>query len=134
MFKTIKIGKPFSPSEIIDFSTEEWTEVLVTYGGGMGGVSAKHYTKSDIDLNKEFVEIINIYGVKITLNTRYIVRINKVNVAFLDMLNNGNQYMGNIGGETRYIYVTSTTDTFECISTLGNTSEQDKYLLCKYDI
>ena len=114
MNKTIEIGKPFDPSKVIDFYDEIGFSILYSYGGGMGGANSTMYTnKSKPDISKEFVDITDIYGVVHTLNTRFIVRISPVTIAYLVIENCGNLNFGKEGDRTRYIYASSILDKFE---------------------
>lgn len=133
MNKTIILGKPFTPSAIFDFTVENGFEILYTYGGGMGGASGEMYSTSKPDLNKDFVNITDIYGVEHSFNTKYIVRVTPVKIGKLLIENHGNTYIGNDGDMYCYVYACSTTDEFYVKDAYVDSDKNKDYLVAKYD-
>ena len=66
--KKIKIGLPCSPSHRIEYTELKVTEVLISYGGGMGGINKKYYGMDIINNNFKLIT-----GEIIYINPNYIV-------------------------------------------------------------
>jgi hypothetical protein len=80
--KTLLIGAPCSPSEIISHEAIKMKRILITYGGGIGGGNKVYYTKK---ITKEQAingswDIETIDGKKISLMPRYIVEVEDTKV------------------------------------------------------
>jgi hypothetical protein len=73
--KVLEIGLPCSPSKRIEDKVLTVTEVLITFGGGMGGSSRKYYVMS-IEDNKYTL----VSGEVIKLNPRFIVSEREVRI------------------------------------------------------
>ena len=74
--KTYEIGYPCSPSNNISHETIKATEILVTWGGGMGGSSKRYYALSKNGKN----EFKLLDGDTIKINQEYIVHEKKVTI------------------------------------------------------
>jgi hypothetical protein len=68
----IKIGKPCSPSKLIDKEIFDAHRILVSYGGGMGGANQKFYTRDFSENDNELI-FTDIENRKLTVNKRFIV-------------------------------------------------------------
>ena len=74
-----KIGKSCTPSELLSDEVTQGVEVLVTWGGGMGGASKRYYTKqknlfkqNSLCAENEFVlELVD--GTEVVLNRNFVV-------------------------------------------------------------
>lgn len=66
---TIKISRPCTPSTVLETKEIKATEVLVSWGGGLGGASKKYYSISE---NNNDYEILP-HGEFIELNPNFIV-------------------------------------------------------------
>jgi len=66
--KTLEIGLPCAPGELISNEEIKTTEILVSWGGGMGGANKRYYATS-----KNGNEYTLIDGDKIKLNPNFIV-------------------------------------------------------------
>lgn len=79
--KTFKIGLPCSPATMLTTAKAKATEIIVTYGGGMGGTNETYYAQYQRPgaTDNEIV-IRDISGREITLNRRYIVRTEPVTI------------------------------------------------------
>ena len=80
--RTLLVGKPCSPSETISHEVIEMKRVLISYGGGIGGVNKQYYTKK---LYKEQAingswNIETIDGKKIQLMPNFIVEVEETKV------------------------------------------------------
>jgi hypothetical protein len=64
----LKIGLPCSPSKRISVETIKATEILVSYGGGLGGTSKTYYFT---EKNSDTYTLVN--GEVIRLNSNFIV-------------------------------------------------------------
>lgn len=81
MEKNVFIKVPCSPSNLIKREFSECYKVRMSCGGGMGGSQWNEYVKSDIPLGEEkIVEVKNIFGDTIRINTRYAVRSKRMKV------------------------------------------------------
>ena len=65
----IKIRKPCSPSTVKEFKEIKATEILVSWGGGMGGASKSYYAT---EVNGDELTLLP-HGEKITINPKFIV-------------------------------------------------------------
>ena len=75
MKSTYEIGYPCSPSQNISQDRIKATEILVTWGGGMGGASKRYYA-----LKKNGNELHLLNGDIIKLNPNFIVHEKEVNI------------------------------------------------------
>jgi len=95
--KTIKIGKSCTPSKLLDVDMINATQVLMSYGGGMGGVNKKWYIKANIDprenglieveraiddVPKTHKEAVSL-GEFIILNTNFIAEAREVRIVII---------------------------------------------------
>lgn len=75
--KTIQIGLPCTPASIISHETIEGKKILVSYGGGIGGVSKFHHCTAVIEMRdpKEptILRLILLSGEVIEVNPLYVV-------------------------------------------------------------
>ena len=81
MKKKVFIQAPCSPSKLIKREFSECYKVSMSCGGGFGGSQWYEYVKSDIPLGEEkIVEVKNIFGDTIRINTRYAVSSKRMKV------------------------------------------------------
>ena len=81
MEKKVFIQEPCSPSKLIKREFFECYKVSMSCGGGIGGSQWYEYVKSDIPLGEEkIVEVKNIFGDTIRINTRYAVMSKRMKV------------------------------------------------------
>lgn len=110
MNETYQIGKPFEPSQITNFKTENAYGIHMSFGGGMGGGSSRIYTYNKPDTTKNIIEIIDVFGITKLINLNYVVSIYPVQLIIVDVLNKGNTCLGNPGETKRYIYAIHPSD------------------------
>jgi len=80
--KTLFVGKPCSPSNIINHEIFEMKRILISYGGGIGGAHKQYYTKKiykEQAINGSW-NIETIDGKKIQLMPNFIVEIEETKV------------------------------------------------------
>ena len=91
MNEKITIGRPFGPTNYIGMERKDGWQITLSWGGGMGGSSQRIYTYKPIYLGCGVIfEVEDIYGKKYTLNSRYIVKVEEVQIAKVTLYNNGN--------------------------------------------
>jgi hypothetical protein len=73
--KTIKIGLPCTPSRILSHEKVETSKVLISYGGGMGGASQKHYCTDVLERDKGMWRLTLLSGEMIEVNPAFIVSV-----------------------------------------------------------
>jgi hypothetical protein len=71
--KTVTIGLPCTPSKNISKEEMKVTEILVSWGGGMGGSSQRLYGKVLLGATEECLVFQTIQGEEIEIGTKYIV-------------------------------------------------------------
>lgn len=71
--KYFNVGTRFSPAKTIDHSEIIGTEILISYGGGMGGASKRYYATDVEELNQNEIKITCIDDRELTLNKSFIV-------------------------------------------------------------
>jgi len=73
--KKIKIGLTCVPCKVIDKQELEAEEILVSYGGGMGGANVKYYAswRDDLTDDDDFCSITTLTGKVITIGKKWIV-------------------------------------------------------------
>jgi hypothetical protein len=77
--KTIILGKKRNPSTILKKEVINATEILVTWGGGMGGSNFTYYA-TELDNNGTTTFIKDIRGRELSLKNSFIVREEKVTI------------------------------------------------------
>lgn len=81
--KTYTVGTPVSPAHWIGEPVyEDWLEVTVTAGGGMGGSKWHEYIHPQELPSNNIITVETIEGKTIQLNTAYIVKAEQVKVVF----------------------------------------------------
>ena len=80
--KTIQIGLTCSPSKILKHTEILAQKVIISYGGGLGGVNRTYYAIKMIDdiLDKNFNFLTTIEDREITINKKFIVSIEPVTI------------------------------------------------------
>lgn len=71
--KTIKIGLPVAPAKNIDITEIKIVEILISYGGGMGGVNETFYAIG-IKKKEKVTNIKNFDSREIVINNDFIVK------------------------------------------------------------
>jgi len=66
--RTLEIGLPCSPSKRIESEEIKATEIIITYGGGMGGANKKYYATEVVDNTLTLIT-----GEVVKINPRYVV-------------------------------------------------------------
>ena len=81
--KTYRVGTPVSPAHWIGKPRyEDWMELTVTSGGGMGGSKWHEYIQPQQLPSNQIIYVDTIDGHTIQINTAYIVKAEQVKIVF----------------------------------------------------
>lgn len=82
LVKEVGFGKSYSPSKFVSYEEVDAYCVTMSCGGGMGGSCWEELITEDIPcgVGEQVIERTDVYGRKIKINTRWIVKSEKIRV------------------------------------------------------
>lgn len=93
---TVKIGVPLTPSVIKNTFENEGFEITLSYGGGLGGSREVLNVVTNITddmLWSDYFTCQTIYGKTVTINTRFVVKVEKVTYVTIQGEHNNSNFI-----------------------------------------